>query len=62
MHETVKTIAYYVAGVSEGIAVLLITVGIAGALWINVRKTFFVKPDYHALAESRSHLGHSLSL
>lgn len=62
MHEAIKTVAHYVATIAEGVAVLFIISGIVGALWIYTKKTFFVKTDYHAIAESRIHLGHSLSL
>lgn len=62
MNETVKTVAHYVASISEVIAVIFIISGIIGAVWIYIRKTFFIKTDYIAMAESRNHLGHSLSL
>lgn len=62
MHETIKTIAHFVANIAEVIAVLLILIGIIGALVIYVRKTFFLKADYIAMTQSRNHLGHSLSL
>jgi len=62
MQETVKTVAFYVAYISEGIAVAIIFSGIGGSLWIYLRKTFFLKSDFRAIAESRDHLGHSLSL
>ncbi|MBE0427418.1 MAG: DUF1622 domain-containing protein [Nitrospirae bacterium] len=62
MHDLVKTVAYYAATVLEGIAVLFILVGVAGAVLIYVRKTFLVKTDYRIMAHSRNHLGHSLSL
>ncbi len=62
MHDIVRIIAHYAAIVSDGIAVLFIIAGIIGALVIYLRKTFFIKTDYLAIAESRNHLGHSLSL
>ncbi len=62
MHDIVRIIAHYAAIVSDGIAVLFIIAGIIGALVIYMRKTFFIKTDYLAIAESRNHLGHSLSL
>lgn len=62
MHEAIKAVAQYTATVAEGIAVLFIISGIAGAVVIYVRRTFFVNTDYVAMAESRNYLGHSLSL
>jgi len=62
MTEFIKLIAHYVAAVAEGIAVFFIIIGIVGAVFIYVRKTFFLKTDYMAMTQSRNHLGHSLSL
>ena len=47
---------------AEGIAVFFIIFGFIGALWIYIRKSFPVRRNYTAMAESRYHLGHSLSL
>jgi uncharacterized membrane protein len=62
MVELIKLVAHHVATIAEGIAVLFIIIGIAGALFIYVKKTFFLKADYTAMTQSRNHLGHSLSL
>lgn len=62
MQETVKAVAQMIATVAEAIAVLFITAGIAGALYIYVRKTLFVRSDHLAASESRNHLGNALSL
>jgi len=62
MLELIKLIAHHVAVIAEGIAVLFIIIGIVGALFIYVKKTFFLKADYMAMTQSRNHLGHSLSL
>ena len=62
MLEFIKLIAHHVAAVAEGIAVLFIIIGIVGALFIYVKKTFFLKAGYTAMTQSRNHLGHSLSL
>ena len=62
VHDIVKIVAHYAAIISDGIAVLFIIFGIIGALLIYIRKTFFIKTDFLAIAESRNHLGHSLSL
>lgn len=62
MEDVIKSVAHYVALAGEGIAVVLIISGMAGALLIYMKKTFFVKSDYQTFLESRAHLGHSLSL
>jgi uncharacterized membrane protein len=62
MLELIKLVAHYVAVIAEGIAVFFIIIGIVGALFIYVKKTFFLKADYMAMTQSRNHLGHSLSL
>jgi len=62
MESIVNDVAHYVAVAAEGIAILYIAIGIIGALWIFARKTYFVRRDHLAFVESRSHLGHSLSL
>ncbi|MFA5352800.1 MAG: DUF1622 domain-containing protein [Thermodesulfovibrionales bacterium] len=61
VQEMVKTVAHYTATLSEGIAVILIISGIVSALLVYLKKTLLVKTDYRAAAESRNHLGHSLS-
>lgn len=62
MQETVKAVAQIIAIIAEAIAVLFITAGIVGALYIYVRKTFFVRSDHLVASESRNHLGNALSL
>lgn len=62
MQEIVKLIANYIAISAEAIAVIFIIIGILGALVIYMRKTFLFRPDYKAMTESRTHLGHSLSV
>jgi uncharacterized membrane protein len=62
MEDIIKTIAHHTALFLEGIAVIFIITGAIGALYIYIKKTLFIKTDYHAIAQSRSHLGHSLSL
>ena len=62
MHNTVKIVAQYAAIFSEAIAVLLIIIGIIGAILIFFRKTFLLKANHRAIIESRNYLGHLLSL
>ena len=62
MQEIVKAIAHHTATVAEAIAVLFIIFGIAGALFIYIKRTRFARMDYHAMRSSRIHLGHSLSI
>src|SRR4030066_2538205 len=62
MVEFIKLIAHHVATIAEGIAVLFKIIGIGGASFIYVKKTFFLKAGYMAMTQSRNHLGHSLSL
>jgi uncharacterized membrane protein len=62
MHELIKNVAHYAALLAEGIAVVLIISGFVGALGIYARKTYFIRADHQAMAQSRNHLGHSLSL
>lgn len=62
MHEVIRLIAHYAATAAELVAVVLIILGMAGSVLIFVKKTFFIKVDYIAIAGSRNHLGHSLSL
>jgi len=62
VYEIIKLVAHYAATAAELIAVLLIILGMAGSVLIFAKKTFFVKVDYFAIARSRNHLGHSLSL
>jgi uncharacterized membrane protein len=58
----IRSIAMFASVLAEGIAVFFIIVGFIGAFWIYIRKTFLVRTNYPAMAESRYHLGHSLSL
>lgn len=62
MEEIVKLIANYIAITAEAIAVIFIVIGIIGALSIFIRKTFLVRQGYKTMTESRTHLGHSLSV
>ena len=62
MHDLVKLIANYTAIVVEAIAVLLIIFGIVGAIFIYMRRKLFFRQDYRTMNESRTHLGHTLSL
>lgn len=62
MQDIVKLIANYIAISAEAIAVVFIVIGILGALVIYIRKTFLFRQDYKAMRESRTHLGHSLSV
>ena len=62
MEEIVKLIANYIAISAEAIAVIFIVIGIIGALAIFIRKTFLVRQVYKTMTESRTHLGHSLSV
>ncbi len=62
MHELLKNVAHYAAMLAEGIAVILIIVGIIGSLIMYARKTCFLRADHQAMRQSRNHLGHSLSL
>jgi len=62
MHELLKNVAHYAAMLAEGIAVILIIVGIIGSLIMYARKTRFLRADHQAMRQSRNHLGHSLSL
>jgi uncharacterized membrane protein len=62
MHELIKNVSHYAALLAEGIAVVLIISGFVGALGIYARKTYFIRADHQAMAQSRNHLGHSLSL
>ena len=62
MHEFIRDVAHYAALLAEGIAVLLIILGFIGALGMYARKTYFIRSDHKAMAQSRNHLGHSLSL
>lgn len=61
MQDIVKLIANYIAISAEAIAVIFIIIGIFGALVIYARKTIF-RRDYTAMMESRTHLGHTLSV
>jgi uncharacterized membrane protein len=62
MQDLVKLIANYIAISAEAIAVIFIVIGILGALAIYASKTFLFRQDYKAMTESRTHLGHSLSV
>ena len=62
MQDIVKLIANYIAISAEAIAVIFIVIGILGALVIYIRKPFLFRQDYKAMTESRTHLGHSLSV
>jgi len=62
MQDIVKLIANYIAISAEAIAVIFIISGILGALVIYIRKTFLFRQDYKAMTESRTHLGHTLSV
>ena len=62
MQDIVKLIANYIAISAEAIAVIFIVIGILGALIIYTRKTFLFHQDYKAMTESRTHLGHTLSV
>ncbi len=62
MGDIIKTIAHHTAFFLEGIAVIFIITGGIGALYIYIKRTGFIKTDYVAMAKSRNHLGHSLSL
>jgi uncharacterized membrane protein len=62
MHDIVKLIANYIATAAEAIAVLFIMFGILGALVIYIKKTSLFRQDYRAMTESRTHLGHTLSV
>jgi uncharacterized membrane protein len=62
MSEWIKLIAHHISVIAEGIAVFFIIIGIVGALFIYVKKTFFQKSEYLAITHSRHYLGRSLSL
>ena len=62
MHEAATLIAQYAAYLAEGIATLIILVGVLQALWIYLRRALFSKSDYSEMTRSRIKLGHSLSL
>jgi uncharacterized membrane protein len=62
MQDIVKLIANYIAISAEAIAVIFIIIGILGALVIYLRKTLLFRKDYKAMMESRTHLGHTLSV
>jgi len=62
MQDIVKLIANYTAIVAEAIAVVFIIIGMLGALVIYMRKTFLFRQEYKAMTESRTHLGHTLSV
>jgi len=62
MQDIVKLIANYIAISAEAIAIIFIVIGILGALIIYIRKTFLFHQDYKVMRESRTHLGHSLSV
>jgi len=62
METLIKEVAYFIASIAEGIAVLLIASGILESLWIYGRKTFFITENPIAYTKSRTHLGNSLSL
>lgn len=62
MHELIKNVAHYAAMLAEGIAVVIIIFGFIGAVGMYARKTYFIRADHQAMAQSRNHLGHSLSL
>ncbi|MFZ5906666.1 MAG: DUF1622 domain-containing protein [Nitrospirota bacterium] len=62
MQDMVKLIANYIAVSAEAIAVIFIVTGILGALAIYTRKAFLFRHEYKAMTESRTHLGHSLSV
>jgi uncharacterized membrane protein len=62
MQNVVKMIANYIAISAEAIAVFFIIIGILGALVIYLRKAFLFRQDYKAMTESRTHLGHTLSV
>lgn len=62
MQDIVKLIANYTAIVAEAIAVVFIIIGMLGALVIYMRKTFLFRQEYKAMSESRTHLGHTLSV
>ncbi|MDQ7787911.1 MAG: DUF1622 domain-containing protein [Thermodesulfovibrionales bacterium] len=62
MQDIVKLIANYTAIVAEAIAVVFIIIGMLGALVIYMRKTFLFRQEYKAMTESRTHLGHILSV
>jgi uncharacterized membrane protein len=62
MQEIIKALAQYAALFAEAIAVFFIIFGIAGALLIYIRKTYFARIDYRVMVASRIHLGHSLSI
>jgi uncharacterized membrane protein len=62
MHELIKDVAHYAAMLAEGIAVVIIMFGFIGAVGMYAKKTYFIRADHQAMAQSRNHLGHSLSL
>ncbi len=62
MHDAIKHVAHYTAMLSEGIAVIIIILGIAASISVYGRKTYFIRMDYPAVTESRNRLAHSLSL
>lgn len=62
MHELIKSVAHFAAMLAEGIAVIIIIFGIVGALGMYAKRTFLIRADYQAMVQSRSRLGHSLSL
>lgn len=62
MIETAKAATQLIAGVLETVAIAFILVGAAGAVLIYLKKTLSRKADYRAVVESRSYLGHALSL
>jgi len=62
MHDLIRDVAHYAAMLAEGIAVVIIMFGFIGALGMYARKTYFIRADHQAMAQSRNHLGHSLSL
>lgn len=62
MQDFVKLIALYTATVAEFIAVFFIIFGIAGALFIYIRRSLISRQNYQAMTASRLHLGHTLSV
>jgi uncharacterized membrane protein len=60
--EIVKSVAYYVAYVVEGAAVLVILIGAVHSIFIYLKRLLVSQADIRAFMQSRYKLGMSLSL
>jgi len=62
MHEIIKTMAQYAGYFAEGIAAIIIVIGVLQAVWVYIAKSLLSKSDLNGVTQSRIKLGHSLSL